>query len=101
MDAAKEAFQPCCPACQRSLVCIGDREAGISEVDFRRRHAYWCPAGCRGPEPDGTFEFIECPACGSHDTSATPRGDGLEELECHACGTITSLQMVPAAGDNT
>jgi translation initiation factor 2 beta subunit (eIF-2beta)/eIF-5 len=43
------------------------------------------------------FEFIECPSCGSHDTSATPRGDSVEELECHACGTITSLQIAPPA----
>ena len=41
------------------------------------------------------FEFIECPACGSHDTSSTPRGDGVEEVECSASGTITSLQIVP------
>ena len=61
---------------------------------FVRQHAYWCPAGCRGPEAAGTFEVIECPACGSHETSSMPRGDGVEEVECDACGTITTLQMV-------
>ena len=95
MDAEGEAVQPPCPTCRGQLVCMGSREVGISNVDFRRQHAYWCPAGCRGPESDGTFEFIECPACGNQDTSSTPRGDGVEELECHACGTITSFQMVP------
>jgi hypothetical protein len=24
-----------------------------------------------------------------------PRAEGVEELECNSCGTITSLQMVP------
>jgi ribosomal protein S27E len=84
-----------CPTCGRPLVRIGSREVGIGEADFHRRHAYGCSAGCRGPEPDGTFEFIECPVCGSPDTFCTPRGDGSEEVECHACGTITSLQTVP------
>jgi hypothetical protein len=88
-----ESLKLCCPTCRGALV--GSREIVIGEADFRRRHAYWCPAGCRGPEPDGTFEFIECPACGSHDTDSTPRGDGIEELECRVCGTITSLQMLP------
>jgi hypothetical protein len=89
----QDGVQPRCPTCGGPLVSIGNGEVGIGEADFRRRHAYWCSTGCRGPEPDGTFEFIECPACGSRDTSSTPRGDGVEELECHACGTITSLQV--------
>jgi len=84
-----------CPTCGGLLVCTGSPEVSISEADFRRRHAYWCSVGCRGPEPDGTFEFIECTACGSHDTLTTPRGEEVEELECHACGMITSLQMLP------
>ncbi len=96
MDPVGEAVQPPCPKCRGPLVFIGSREIGAREADCRRQHAYWCPAGCRGPESDGTFEFIECPACGSHDTSSTPRGDGIEEVECNACGTITSLQMVPS-----
>lgn len=95
MDPEGNAVQVRCPTCNGPLVWIGSRETSISEADVRRRHAYWCPAGCRGPEPDGTFEFIECPACGSHDTSSTPLGNGAEELECYTCGTITSLQMVP------
>lgn len=95
MEAEREAVQPRCPTCRGPLVFVGSREIGLSKPDFRRRHPYGCPAGCRGPEPDGTFEFIECPACGSHDTSSTPRGDGVEELACSACGTITSLQLVP------
>ena len=66
---------PRCPHCGGVLVSIGNRDMAIAEADLRRRHAYWCPAGCRGPEPDGTFEFFECPACGSHDTVAsTARG---------------------------
>jgi hypothetical protein len=85
--------QPRCPACGGLLVAIGSREICVSAADFRRQHAYWCPAGCRGPEADGTFEFIECPSCGSHDTSSTPRGDGAEELECHGCGAITTIQI--------
>ena len=91
------AVQPDCPTCRGPLVCVGSREAGISDADFRRRHTYVCPAGCRGAERDGTFEFIECPTCGSHDTSSTPRGDGVEEVECDACGTITSFQILPAS----
>jgi hypothetical protein len=86
---------PRCPHCAGELVCVGSRDVSITEGDLRRRHAYWCPAGCRGPEPDGTFEFFECPACGSHDTVTAPRADSVEELECNACGTVTSLQIVP------
>ncbi len=84
-----------CPMCKIALVHVGARDAAAVEGDVLRRHAYSCPAGCRGPEPDGTFECFECPACGSHDTAALPRGDGIEELECYACGTITSLQLSP------
>jgi hypothetical protein len=87
---------PRCPHCSGPLVSVGNRDMAIAEADLRRRHACWCPAGCRGPEPDGTFEFFECPACGSHDTVAVPRADGVEELECNSCGTITSLQIVPS-----
>ncbi len=95
MDAESEALEPRCPTCRRPLICIGNGEISLIEPDFRSRHAYWCPAGCRGPEPDGSFELIECPACGSHDTVSMLRGDGVEELECHACGSIMSLQIVP------
>lgn len=93
MHAESETGQPRCPTCRGPLVWLGSRESGLGRADFRRQHAYWCPAGCRGPESDGTFEFIECPSCGSHDTTATPLGDGLEEVACSACGTITSLQI--------
>jgi transcription elongation factor Elf1 len=86
---------PRCPHCGGTLVSISNGDVVLAETDLRRQHAYWCPAGCRGPEPDGTFELFECPACGSHDTVAVPRADGVEELECNSCGTITSLQMVP------
>jgi len=93
VNAQDEAAQVRCPACRRPLVRLGSVESGMDEPDFRRRHAYWCRAGCRGPEPDGTFEFIECPACGSHDTVSTPRGNGVEEVGCGACGAITSVQI--------
>ncbi len=95
MNTEGEAIQPQCPMCGRPLVWMGSRETGMAEADFRRLHAYRCPAGCCGPEPDGTFELIECPACGSRDTASTPRGDGVEEVLCNACGTITSLQLPP------
>jgi hypothetical protein len=94
MDVEPEAAERRCPTCGGSLVCVGSHEIGFTETEFGRRHVYWCPAGCRGPEPDGTLEFIECPACGSDDTFTTPRADGIEELECNACGTITSFQIV-------
>jgi LSD1 subclass zinc finger protein len=81
--------------CRRSLVSVGSAELGAHAFDVRRRHAYWCPAGCRGPESDGTFEFFECPACGSCDTVSLPLCDGMEELECSTCGTITSVQILP------
>lgn len=35
-------------------------------------------AGGRSPR----CRSLECPACGTHDTSSTPPGDGVEELEC-------------------
>ena len=94
MDAENELVQPPCPTCRGGLVFIGSREIGASEADFRRQHAYRCPAGCAGPESDGTFEYIECPACGSHDTSSTPRAESVEEVQCNACGTITRLQII-------
>jgi hypothetical protein len=96
MNAEAGDIQPRCPICRVPLLCVGTSEISINEADARRRHAYWCPSGCRGPEPDGTFEFIECPVCGSHDTLSTPRGDSVEELECNACDTITTMQMVPS-----
>jgi len=97
VNAGRETGQPRCPACGGPLAGIGSREIGISDADDCRRHACWCPAGCRGLEADGTFAFIECPACGAHDTVSTPRGDGVEEVACNACGAIASLQMLPSS----
>ena len=91
------ADPPLCPNCRRALVWIASLELGLTAADFRRQHAYRCAAGCRGPEPDGAFELIECPQCGSHDTSSVPRADRVEEVECNSCGSITSLGMAPAA----
>ena len=96
MGREGKGFQLRCPACFGALAWLGSREIGLSdEAAFRRQHAYWCPAGCRGQYPDGTFEYIECPACGSHDTCSLPRGDGVGEVECDACGTIASLAVAP------
>lgn len=36
----EQGAQPRCPTCGGSLVCMGSREVGITEADFRRRHAY-------------------------------------------------------------
>jgi hypothetical protein len=33
----------------------------------------------------------------THDTFSTPPGNDIEEVECYACCTITSLQMVPGS----
>jgi uncharacterized protein YbaR (Trm112 family) len=85
-----------CPICRGPLVFVGIREVSLSDRDFRRRRAYWCPTGCRGAEPDGMFEFIECPACGSDDTTCTRSDDGVQELVCAACGTITGFEMASA-----
>jgi hypothetical protein len=79
-----------CPRCRGPLVFVGIRQISLADASFQRRRAYWCPTGCRGTEPDGMFEFIECPACGSDDTTSTPRIDGVQELECSACGTIAT-----------
>ncbi len=94
MNGESEAARPPCPTCRGPLVSVGSREIGSGGLDFRRQHAYWCPAGCPGPESDGTFEFIECPECGSHETSSRPR-DGVEEVQCDGCGTITTIQLLP------
>jgi len=93
MNVEDEGARPQCPTCRGALVAIGRMALRLGETDASGRHAFWCPAGCRGPEADGTFEFIECPACGACDTAATPRGNGVEEVECFACGTIASVQI--------
>jgi hypothetical protein len=79
-----------CPSCSGALIALGPSEIGIG-ADMRKRHVYWCSAGCRGPESDGSFAFFECPGCGSADTATLPRKDGVEEVECRNCGTITTL----------
>jgi len=66
---------------------------GVARVHVPAFHALKLASRDVRRAADGTFEFIECPACGSDDTSATPRADGVEEVECTACGTITSLQL--------
>ena len=95
MSIDREGSQRPCPSCRRTLEWLGSQDVRLGEVDFRRKHAYVCPAGCRGPERDGTFEFIECPICGSADTCCRPQSDGSEELECNACGAVVTFQLVP------
>jgi hypothetical protein len=96
-DASGEWPVPRCPTCSGTLIAMGTREIRSGAADMRTRHAYWCPAGCRGPESDGMFEFFVCPACGSADTVTAPRYDGVEELECRGCGTISTLH-IPEVG---
>ena len=92
MNVEGAGVQPQCPRCGGPLVQLDDR-ALLAELNGVRRHAYRCPSGCPGPEPDGTFAVIACPACGSHDTSSRPIAEAVEEVECSACGAITSLQF--------
>jgi ribosomal protein S27E len=94
MSNGGESVQLRCPICGHTLEWLGSREIGGGGVDFGRAHAYWCPTGCRGTQPDGTFELVECPVCGSHDTTSGPRANGLEEVECNSCGAIASVQWV-------
>jgi hypothetical protein len=93
MDLQEDAREARGPRCQGSLVAMGSPEIAIGDTSASRRHAYWCPAGCQGPEADQTFEVIACPACGSHATTSRPHPEGVEEVVCDACGTITSLQI--------
>jgi hypothetical protein len=95
MNAEGSAVQPRCPRCTGPLVRMPDAGGESCQPARPGRHLYWCPSGCAGSEPDGTFELISCPACGSHDTCTTPASAGLEEVECNACGTITRVQMAP------
>ena len=98
LDTSDTSFEPRCPSCSGTLIPVGTCEIGLGAMDLRARQAYWCPAGCRGPESDGTFEFFACPACGSADTLTLPHTDGVEELECRVCGMITTLQITPQTG---
>jgi Zn ribbon nucleic-acid-binding protein len=89
----QESVELRCPECGHALERLGSREIG-NDTDLGRAHAYWWPSGCRGGQHDGTFEFVECPMCGSHDTTAGPRIDGMEEVECSPCGAIARVQCV-------
>jgi Zn finger protein HypA/HybF involved in hydrogenase expression len=90
------AVQPRCPGCHGPLVSV-DGIMVRHGMEPGGRPSYWCPAGCRGPEADGMFVFMVCPTCGSHDTTVVPRDDGVDECECHRCGSIVSLQTAPPA----
>jgi uncharacterized C2H2 Zn-finger protein len=89
--------EPTCPSCGHLLERLGDEETGLDDTSNRTR-AYVCPSGCRGPTGEGTFEFAECPVCGSHDTTRGASRDGAEELECLACGAIVTAQMYRPGG---
>ena len=91
MGADRETGPIRCPSCGHTLERLGDRGISAGDVALGRAHSYWCPAGCHGRQADGTFEFLECPICGSHDTSSGPPADGLEEVACNACGTISRV----------
>lgn len=93
MHVYDDAFHPLCPSCGGTLEWLGSEEACLGEAELHRAHLYVCPAGCRGRTPDGTFEFVECPLCGSHDTWSGPQSDGAEELECNACGAVVTVQL--------
>ena len=95
MYAEGDANEPRCPKCAGPLARTTNGDIGFTDLNHFHRHAYWCPAGCRGPEPDGTFGLTQCPACGGHDTCSIPVRDGMEEIECNACGTITSFHSAP------
>jgi Zn ribbon nucleic-acid-binding protein len=90
----QESVELRCPTCGHALERLGSREIGGNDADSGRAQAYWCPSGCRGGQPDGMFEFVECPMCGSHDTTSGPCVNGMEEVECNACGAIARMQRV-------
>ncbi len=93
MHVAREELQPHCPSCGRALQSLGGEDVSIGQVDIHRAQVYVCPAGCRGQSLDGTFEFAECPVCGSHDTCRGAQLNGAEELECNACGAVITIQL--------
>ena len=99
MNADNESARPQCPTCGAPLVAISGEVVSLSDTDMHRRHRFSCPAGCHGPGSDGTFEVFACPACGASDTAVTPRDDGVEEVECLACGTIASMNVEALGGD--
>jgi len=94
MGTEYESGPPHCPTCGRALECLGNHDISAGEVESGRAHVYWCPGGCSGPQVNGTFEFVECPVCESHDTASGPRADGLEEIVCNSCGAISRVHCV-------
>ena len=85
--------QPRCPGCGHALEWLGTEDTARGGLTMGPLHAYVCPAGCRGPMPDGTFAFAACPVCGSHDTARGPHLDGWEELLCNVCGAVVTVQL--------
>jgi transcription elongation factor Elf1 len=90
-----EYQQPSCPTCGQPLERLGDDAPRPSDASPHAVDVYVCPAGCKGQTGEGTFEFAECPLCGSHDTSQSANLDGAEELQCHTCGAIVAVQLHP------
>jgi hypothetical protein len=78
-----------CPDCGHRLTHLGAQ----SLLGLGLTHVYLCAAGCRGPHGDGRYEYAECPCCHSHDTSTSPPADSLEEIACHACGTVSRITI--------
>jgi hypothetical protein len=93
MEIDREGLDPHCPSCGRALEWLGSEDVGLDETIIQRAHAYVCPAGCRSQSPDGTFEFVECPLCGSRDTCCAPTTDGPQELQCNTCGAVVTVQL--------
>lgn len=90
MDIDNVTDRSTCPDCGHPLTHLGAHAL----LGFGLTHVYLCSAGCRGPHGDGRYEFPECPRCQSHDTSVSARTDGLEEVICHACGTVSRVSVV-------
>ena len=90
MDTDYAIHGQMCPDCGRQLTHLGAHAL----LGFGLTHVYLCSAGCRGPHGDGRYEFPECPKCHSHDTSISPRTDSLEEVTCHACGTVSRVSVL-------
>lgn len=89
---------PTCPLCGHVLEVIDGEGTGLEDIDRPRTPAYVCPLGCRAPTGEMTFEFAECPVCGSYDTTRGAARDGAEELECRGCGAIVAVQFYRPEG---
>lgn len=98
MGPERDESEPTCPSCGHVLESLGDKDTGLDETGQHRTRVYVCPSGCRGPTGVGSFEFAQCPVCGSHDTTRSAPGDGAEELECRACGAIVAVQLYRPEG---